>query len=121
MTLFSTEPPPRRVRCGAGCGHWLTDPKSIARKLGLKCARDLGLIPPAGPRIPTRPSTAEPIPLEDPMICPPCSFAADIGLGPHEPTVCRDHAIPGHGCTCQHGAPRPHGPAPTSTPETPHG
>lgn len=68
MTLFAAdEPPPRRVKCGAGCGHWLTDPKSIALGAGPNCAQELGLLPPTRPRIPARTSTAlpEPIPLED--------------------------------------------------------
>jgi hypothetical protein len=49
------------------------------------------------------------------MICPPCAEAADLvtadnKLGAdwpqlHFPTICRDHDVQPHGCTCQHGQP----------------
>lgn len=49
------------------------------------------------------------------MICQPCADEADLVsfrnvVSPdsptpkrHAPAVCRDAAIPGRGCTCQHG------------------
>jgi len=40
------------------------------------------------------------------MICPPCALAADVQPEGHPATTCRDHAIPGHGCTCQHNTVR---------------
>jgi hypothetical protein len=52
------------------------------------------------------------------MICQPCADEADYvarinDLEPthpqplpqaHDPAICRDASIAGHGCTCQHGA-----------------
>lgn len=43
------------------------------------------------------------------MICPPCSGEADLiqqlGIEPnaHDPAICRDAALNGHGCPCEHG------------------
>ena len=44
------------------------------------------------------------------MICQPCAAAADEDPGGHPAEVCDDHGKTPEGCTCQHGAERPHGP-----------
>jgi hypothetical protein len=59
---------PERRLCEGGCGRWLTDPVSVARRYGKQCAERLGIAPvrPARPRRPRpapRPDTPpEPIP-----------------------------------------------------------
>lgn len=37
------------------------------------------------------------------MICPSCAAYADSGRAAHNPAICRDFSIAGHGCACQHG------------------
>jgi hypothetical protein len=54
-------PSDSRRKCRGGCGRWLTDPESLARGFGKRCAERHG-IPTSPPPKPARTPPAAPTP-----------------------------------------------------------
>ncbi|MBL3664464.1 hypothetical protein JL475_00190 [Streptomyces sp. M2CJ-2] len=75
-----------RRLCEGGCGRWLTDPVSIARKFGKRCAERLGILvaPPA--RRPSATTRRPPAVRTDPPV-EHCPGQTELPLVDHQPTL----------------------------------